>query len=830
MRKVQKQEILEFINSLHQAHVEVKEALRHGNYDSVRNMLSECQEFAVALGENIEEIEGEGHITVSHLEEYCETLFQIFEKIKDGQINVNRIYDILKEKICIVENSVKNDIFVRKEVVFFPYKASMWDSLESVYLAAKEDPECDVYCVPIPYFDINQDHSYGEMHYEGNEYPEDVEVVDWERYNFEDRRPDAIYIHNPYDGYNLVTAVHPRFYSSNLKKYTETLVYIPYYSTSGKMSEAQSLCPAYIYADYIVIQAPQFRAYFDVNLPDCKFLPFGSPKFDRVIKKCQTRPEPLAEWKDKMAGRKVYFYNTSIAGMLVDTEAFLKKMNYVFQCFDGREDSCLLWRPHPLLETTFHSLRPQYRQIYEALKRLFLVRNLGILDMTSDIGNAIALSDAYIGDSGTSVTSLFGIVGKPLFIMDNRIHKKPEKDDWLYELDIRYSSLEDYKFIIAQGDRLYLSESDQFKYKYFCDLSDYARTNHYSLVYEIKGKYYVCPEYAQNILVVDRCGVEKVIDLHEKVKNSRAFSFAWKYKEYLILIPFHYPAVVRYNTESGEIRYFDKHIDVFIKEKEGQKTAGSSLIYRDELYIGSPVDNRVYKMHIKSGRIQVVNIPTNSRCGCFQLIEYKNELWILPYNGAVIVRWNPLTDEIREYSCADFLGECEGPLFNLPAFYEEYMYLTPACSNMYLKLNINTGEFIEWCPSFEEKEECVESEKSTFMLKRPNETAEDFKLYSYTRRKLYSISDLELAECKEIVPEFDFEELRSQERGFCECSGTLRYACMENYFNSLEGFLDGKIVGGQFDQQRQLSAYKAIISNYDGDCGQKVHEFVKKRS
>lgn len=35
---------------------------------------------------------------------------------------------------------------------FFPYKASMWDSLESVYLVAKEDSDCDVYCVPISYY------------------------------------------------------------------------------------------------------------------------------------------------------------------------------------------------------------------------------------------------------------------------------------------------------------------------------------------------------------------------------------------------------------------------------------------------------------------------------------------------------------------------------------------------------------------------------------------------------------------------------------------------------------------------------------------------------
>ena len=37
------------------------------------------------------------------------------------------------------------------------------------------------------------------------------------------------YIHNPYDDWNLVTCVHPRYFSANLKKYTDKLVYIPYF-------------------------------------------------------------------------------------------------------------------------------------------------------------------------------------------------------------------------------------------------------------------------------------------------------------------------------------------------------------------------------------------------------------------------------------------------------------------------------------------------------------------------------------------------------------------------------------------------------------------------
>ena len=839
MRKEKKQEILDFINSLHQAHKEIRDALYQKEYGVAQNMLSECQEFAVTLGENIERLEGEGCITVSYIEEYCEVLFRIYEGIYSGQNNENKIHKILKRRLLNIENSVKNDISIKREIAFFPYKASMWDSLESVYLAAKEDPGCEVYCVPIPYYDLNPDHSIGEMHYEGSEYPDNIEIVDWQRYNFEERRPDVIYIHNPYDGYNLVTRVHPRYYSSNLRKYTDTLVYIPYYSTSGKISDAQSLCPAYIYADYIVIQAPGFRAYFDENIPDQKFLAFGSPKFDRIIKKCQSPSASTIEWKEKVVGRRVYFYNTSISGMLTDTEAFLKKMLYVFQCFEGRVDVCLLWRPHPLLETTFDSMRPQYRRFYNALKQVFLDKNLGILDETPDISDAISLSDAYIGDSGTSITSLFGIVGKPLFILDNRIHGKPDQNSWRRELDIRFNFSRDNRFIITQGDTLYVSEAGKHKYKYFCNLSDQIRDNHYSLVYEIEDKYYVCPDSVQNIIVVGKNGVEKVIKLDEKVENLGTFSWAWKYEKKIFLIPLNYPAIVCYDTVTEEVRYFDECIDVFVKNKNGQNIVGSSMIYRDELYIASPTDNWIYKLNIESGKIQIIELSIQSRCGCFQLTEYKDEIWIMPYEGKVIVRWNPLTGETREYSnfpnnftCINSVNGCEGPAFNLPAFYGEYMYLAPGWANMYLKLNINTGEITVWQPRFDTDEgekEILTNEKSTFLYDQQNESGDDFQLYSYTKHKLYRTDNIEMAEFKEIELEFDIEELRTHEVGFCECSGSLRYACIENSFNMLDGFLDGKVVGGQFDRNKQLKAYREIAVNHDGNCGQKLHEFIMKR-
>ena len=71
------------------------------------------------------------------------------------------------------------------------------------------------------------------------------------------------------------------------------------------------------------------------------------------------------------------------------------------------------------------------------------------------------------------------------------------------------------------------------------------------------------------------------------------------------------------------------------------------------------------------------------------------------------------------------------------------------------------------------------------------------------------------------------KELQEHAEGFKEGTKTLRYACFENIFNSLDRFIDGKIVKNSFDRDKQLFLYNSIIANTDGNCGREVHEHIK---
>ena len=348
--------------------------------------------------------------------------------------------------MCIrdmIINSLHDDISVRTEAVFLPYKASMWDSLESVWRAAEEDPDCDAYVIPIPYFDKNPDGSFREAHYEGDLYPDYVPVTGYNDYDFEARRPDMIYIHNPYDECNHVTSVHPFFYSKNLKQYTDNLIYIPYFMLGEVDPEDEEavkgmqhfcLVPGVFHADKVVVQSEDMRqVYIKVltkevgensrEIWEKKILGLGSPKIDKVVNTRREELEIPEEWlkiirKPDGSWKKIIFYNTSVAALLQYEEKMLKKMEYVFGVFkENQEEAALLWRPHPLIKATIESMRPQLWQKYQKVVEWYKEEGWGIYDGSPDMDRAIVISDAYYGD-WSSIVQLYKETGKPVMIQD----------------------------------------------------------------------------------------------------------------------------------------------------------------------------------------------------------------------------------------------------------------------------------------------------------------------------------------------------------------------------------------------------------------------------
>ena len=840
MRKSMKENLIEIFRTLYEAHNIIRNYIDDDQHENAYSLLADCQDTAIQLGNLIAESEGDGLSTITYLEEYCEAVYETATNLSDGCIGE----DIRKKLDTILgkaEAKANDEIKVRLEVVFMPYKASMWDSLESVWKAADADPECDAYVVPIPYYDRNPDRSLGKFHYEGGDLPAYVPVTHYTTYDLEQRCPDAIYIHNPYDGYNFVTSVHPNYYSEELKKHTDCLVYIPYYATSGGMSQGQKALSAYYHADHIVTQSEDYRIFFDPALPQSKFLPFGSPKFDRAIEMCSNPPEPPAAWKSRMAGKKTYFYNTSLSGLLQNTEVFMKKMQSVFETFAAHPDVCLLWRPHPLLETTLDSMRPQFRQYYNALKEFFLKNDLGIYDTTPDVTNAVAQCDAYIGDTGSSVISLFGVAGKPIFILNNHINTKPGKGSHKNHINLTNGPVanNDTDWLIVKGSYLYHWNNEQNTYRFFCRLSEYSHGGSYQYIITTNGKTYICPSNAQDIIVIGDNGIERRIPLKPCQEESGNFYGAVSCGKYILLIPNNYPAIVRYDTETDSITYLSQNCRMLADHANGGRAKGGFCTYNGCLYAASAVDNKILKVDIASGKETVVKAGNAN--SYYMIVPHGEYLWLFSYSEGKIVRWNPETKATKEYSCYPNGFECSHYLsgfkcaerpFGIPAFYDNYIYLPPAWGNMFVKLNTETGKVSEWKPSVNIP---MKAEIGYFLLESKSFFIQNDELYSQGKAMLHSVYDRRLymvdlrSENIEELP-FDISEsdLRDNEEGFAVASPRLQYCCIENTFNYLSDFIEDKLTGQAFDKEKQLAAYSTINASPDGDCGIKVHEYIKK--
>lgn len=436
MQGSNKNNILRKIDNLS---LEVKALLGGGD---ITTGLDSMSDEVIGIGELLVEYGDLGADLIAVLEELVTNIEKIRLAHEVGK-PLRMPVDMLLAKLVRVRNTLDEKLPAGKKVAYFlPYKASMWDSLESVWEKANEDENCDAIVMPIPYCDRNPDGSAREWHWEGNEFPGYVPITKYQDVDLAAVHPDQIYIHNPYDDCNLVTSVAPDYYSSKLKEYTDQLVYIPYFvsdenGATPEWAETHARMPVYVNADIIVQQSEKMRdIYIEalVNLYgentrhiwEQKIKGWGSPKLEKVRHTKLENQNVPAEWLKKIkkadgTWKKVIMYGTGLSEMLKSEEKLLDKIENVLECFKGKTDNVmLLWRPHPLIPATLDSMRPELAARYANIVENFKKADWGIFDDTPDLNRSIAICSAYYGD-GSSVIQLFQGAEKPVMIEDVEI-------------------------------------------------------------------------------------------------------------------------------------------------------------------------------------------------------------------------------------------------------------------------------------------------------------------------------------------------------------------------------------------------------------------------
>ena len=271
---------------------QVFEDYERGNILSCLSRLSAMQEEAIALGNAIEQNKGEGSKSVSVLEEYCEALYHAYQSLiglkeegKDKKENKDK--EESKEEICFpidfspslqkeLQRKLKKPLSYlkelrmalkeefKKQVVFLPHTVKHFASLRPLVDALLEEEEIECKIIPIPYYDKYGDGTLKELHYEGEEFPKEYEIIDYHNYNFARELPDCIVINSPYDDFNPVWTVDPNFYSSELKKYTNKLIYIPWFVTDEIDPKSEEDGKAFTNMEYYVTVPGLFHSDFTI--------------------------------------------------------------------------------------------------------------------------------------------------------------------------------------------------------------------------------------------------------------------------------------------------------------------------------------------------------------------------------------------------------------------------------------------------------------------------------------------------------------------------------------------------------------------------------------
>ncbi|MEG0687465.1 MAG: hypothetical protein RR466_02115 [Hungatella sp.] len=831
MRKMVSRRLEEILTSMQEMQevVMITEALEERQI-----LLGECQQAAATIGETIEKQVPDDSSMVPLLEQYCEEAYFMSEEAVVSQERLALLGSLI-DRIRVLVRELPRTY----QVVFMPYKAEMWDSLESVWKACQEDSRCECCVMPLPYYRYEAHEKKWNYCYDGDRFPKEVPITHYQDYSLELMRPELAYIHNPYDQENYITRIQPSFYSSELKKYVEKLVYVPYYITAGAYDQVEF--PAFSHVDYMVMQSEFTKEFCKEMRCYPKMIPLGSPKIDQVIHVCQKGAELPKDWKPVLAGKKTLMLNTSIGCFLKDGEMLLDKIKYVCDIFAQQDQVALIWRPHPLLEATIQSMRPQLWQKYCNLVTYFLENKLGVFDQTPEIEKTIALSDGYIGEESTSVVNLFEAVGKPVFVFDNTIRNDFTEEEKRRVLLTDMVKCRDRLWVTSGSCNALLgmdvhtgelqlegSVKDQFQW-----------TSTYPSLTARGDTIFLCPGMAKMPVSYQTKTHQFYATLPEQ-EDVMLYQRVIAYQDRIFYLPSAYKPLMEYDIRTDDWKFHENCIQDLMgnADNTNQSITCGCAVSGEILWITASYTNRILQFSMKDGTYHLH--PIGAEGITYTGITVDGEyVWLAEMQSGDVICWNQKTTEIRSYAMPDELhcrpygpqGQnfVHGSLIDMG----RWMVVAPAFSNGMVKIDKATGASTMLVSDFwqmsdrEAKAYDPRVMGSGAMVKKIDDGS---LLIQRTVDKAIAVIDVENETYEQFYPTLsaaDYARLKKGEDGFEKISPYAAFFRKESAFFSFREFLED-LVKGRLDgiRGRQRKEFERVMANPDGTCGEKVHEFM----
>ena len=409
--------------------------------ETAMQLLIKCQECVLSMGEKIEKEVADCEAIITTLETYCEWIFQIFQLVQTGEsVDPEAVIRILQEQLLLIKEEFAKEYKRKKKVVFITDKASRWNSLKTIWKAAKEDKNCMVSVVVVPYYYQQINGTLLEECYEKELFPEEVEVLDYRSINLENYHPDVIFINGPYDQYNYFTNIHSHYYTSNLVNWCDKLVYVPWFTLTEFTREDergwQSMqhfvtMPGVVNADRVIVQSEQMKENYVEYLTEWageetrsiweeKILGVGSPVMDAKEEPEKIVPEEWKKYFYKEDGsmKKAVLYHVNASSFMDYKEKLTEKINNVLKIFkESRDDICLLWSWNTVMESTVETSCPELWKEFKQLVEQFKEEDWGIYAENITAEEVVSLTDAFYGD-GCKLSQAMVMAEKPVMLQN----------------------------------------------------------------------------------------------------------------------------------------------------------------------------------------------------------------------------------------------------------------------------------------------------------------------------------------------------------------------------------------------------------------------------
>ncbi len=317
----------------------------------------------------------------------------------------------------------------QEKVLFLPVRAKWWSSMEPLWQEMKKEPRYDVCVAPLPYYHRDYNGEILEKNYEGNLFPEYIQVRNIEEIDIEAEKFEKIVVQVPYDGWSTSLSVPELFYSNNLIQYTDELIYIPFFDIDNseqdgdKASVAISIMaeqPAVVYADKVILKSlrmkdvymrklielsgEETRNYWDQKLVVKEFAASNTTCDQESEKDASDYASRWDTFIGDHKGKKIVVYYITISFLMKGGNRALDKIRNSLQIFQGNSDNVsVVLLPQDIIDDELpgidKSLWEQYQNLIEEINKGGCYENC-LLDKDGVCLDYIDKWDGFYGDTG----------------------------------------------------------------------------------------------------------------------------------------------------------------------------------------------------------------------------------------------------------------------------------------------------------------------------------------------------------------------------------------------------------------------------------------------